>query len=36
VAVVAGWTVLVFPGLLVAFGYPLAHGVTHFSQRLPS
>jgi hypothetical protein len=33
---VAIWTVLVFVGLLAAFGYPLAHGVTHFSQRLPS
>jgi len=36
VAIVALWTVLVFTGLLAAFGYPLAHGVTHFSQRLPS
>ena len=36
VAVVAFWTVAVFAGLLAAFGYPLAHGVTHFSQRLPS
>jgi predicted PurR-regulated permease PerM len=36
VAIVAIWTVLVFVGLLAAFGYPLAHGVTHFSQRLPS
>ena len=36
VAVVAIWTVLVFAGLLAAFGYPLAHGVTHFSQGLPS
>ena len=35
VAVVATWTVLVFAGLLAAFGYPLAHGVTHFSQGLP-
>ena len=33
---VAAWTVLVFAGLLAAFGYPLAHGVTHFSQRLPA
>ena len=32
----AAWTVIVFTGLLAAFGYPLAHGVTHFSQRLPS
>jgi predicted PurR-regulated permease PerM len=36
VAVVAIGTVLVFAGLLVAFGYPLAHGVTHLSQGLPS
>jgi predicted PurR-regulated permease PerM len=36
VAIVALWTVLVFAGLLAAFGYPLAHGVTHFSQGLPS
>ena len=36
VAIVAIWTVLVFVGLLAAFGYPLANGVTHFSQRLPS
>ena len=36
VTLVAAWTVLVFAGLLAAFGYPLAHGVTHFSQRLPS
>ena len=35
VALVAAWTVAVFAGLLAAFGYPLAHGVTHFSQRLP-
>ena len=36
VAIVATWTVAVFIGLLVAFGYPLAHGVTHLSQGLPS
>jgi len=30
------WTALVFAGLLAAFGYPLVHGLTHFSQRLPS
>jgi len=36
VALVAAWMVLVFVGLLAAFGYPLAHGVTHFSQRLPT
>ena len=36
VAIVATWTVAVFIGLLAAFGYPLAHGVTHFSHGLPS
>jgi predicted PurR-regulated permease PerM len=36
VAVVTIWTVLVFVGLVAAFGYPLVHGLTHFSQRLPS
>ncbi len=36
VAVVATWAVVVFIGLLAAFGYPLVHGVTHFSHRLPS
>jgi predicted PurR-regulated permease PerM len=36
VAFVAIWTVLVFFGLLAAFGYPLAHGVTHFSHGLPA
>jgi predicted PurR-regulated permease PerM len=36
VAVVTIWTVLVFVGLVVAFGYPLVHGLTHFSQRLPA
>jgi hypothetical protein len=36
VAIVATWTVAVFAGLLAAFGYPLARGVTHFSQGLPS
>ena len=36
VAVVTIWTVLVLAGLVAAFGYPLVHGVTHFSQRLPS
>ena len=36
VAIVAIWTVAVFIGLLAAFGYPLARGVTHFSQGLPS
>jgi len=36
VAVVTIWTVLVFAGLVAAFSYPLVHGLTHFSQRLPS
>jgi len=36
VAIVVIWTVAVFIGLLVAFGYPLTHGLTHFSQQLPS
>jgi predicted PurR-regulated permease PerM len=36
VAIVVTWTLAVFIGLLVAFGYPLTHGVTHFSQQLPS
>ena len=36
VAVVTIWTVLVFGGLLAAFGYPLVHGVGHFSHQLPS
>jgi predicted PurR-regulated permease PerM len=36
VAVVTIWTVAVFIGLIVAFGYPLAHGVTHFTRGLPS
>jgi predicted PurR-regulated permease PerM len=36
VAVVTIWTVLAFGGLLAAFGYPLAHGLAHFSHQLPS
>jgi len=36
VALMAFWTVVVFAGLLTAFGYPLAHGVTPFSHGLPS
>jgi len=36
VAVVTIWTALVFFGLVAAFGYPLVHGVTHFSKGLPS
>jgi predicted PurR-regulated permease PerM len=36
VAVVAIWTVLVFGGLLAAFGYPLVNGLAHFSHQLPA
>jgi predicted PurR-regulated permease PerM len=36
VAVVAIWTVVVFMGLLAAFGYPLASALAHFSHGLPS
>jgi predicted PurR-regulated permease PerM len=36
VTIVVIWTLAVFIGLLAAFGYPLAHGVTHFSKGLPS
>src|SRR5215475_15980090 len=36
VAIVTIWAVVVFFGLLAAFGYPLVNGLTHFSQRLPS
>jgi predicted PurR-regulated permease PerM len=36
VAIVSLWTVVVFIGLLLAFGYPLARGVAHFSKGLPS
>jgi predicted PurR-regulated permease PerM len=36
VATVTIWTVLVFMGLVAAFGDPLVHGLTHFSQRLPT
>src|SRR5580704_10612207 len=36
VAIVSVWAVLVFAGLLAAFGYPLAHGLTHLSHQLPS
>ena len=36
VTIVTLWAVVVFVGLLAAFGYPLVHGLTHFSQRLPS
>ena len=36
VAVVTLWAVLVFLGLAVAFGYPLANGIGHLAQKLPS
>jgi predicted PurR-regulated permease PerM len=36
VAVVAIWAVLVFIGLLFAFGYPLVNGISHFAHQLPS
>jgi predicted PurR-regulated permease PerM len=36
VAVVTVWAVLVFLGLAAAFGYPLANGITHLAQKLPS
>jgi predicted PurR-regulated permease PerM len=36
VTVVIVWATLVFIGLLVAFGYPLTNGLTHFSHELPS
>src|SRR5499427_9797221 len=35
VAIVTFWAVLVFIGLALAFGWPLVHGVTHLSNRLP-
>jgi predicted PurR-regulated permease PerM len=36
VAIVTVWGVLVFVGLAVAFGYPLANGITHLANKLPS
>src|ERR1700733_2347153 len=36
VAILSVLAVLVFAGLLAAFGYPLAHGLTHFSHRRPA
>ncbi len=35
VAVVTFWGVLVFIGLSVAFGYPLANAITHLAEKLP-
>jgi predicted PurR-regulated permease PerM len=36
VTIVIIWTTAVFGCLLTAFGYPLVHGLTHFSAGLPS
>jgi len=35
VAIVTLWSVLVFAGLAVAFGYPLVNSLTHFANSLP-
>lgn len=35
VTLVVLWGVIVFIGLAVAFGYPLANGITHLAQALP-
>ncbi len=35
VAVVTIWSLLIFVGLAFAFGYPLVHSLTHFSNALP-
>jgi predicted PurR-regulated permease PerM len=35
VTVVTFWGVVVFVGLAVAFGYPLANGITHLAHALP-
>jgi predicted PurR-regulated permease PerM len=35
VAAVIIWGLLVFFGLALAFGYPLANGITHLAQNLP-
>src|SRR5262249_19907820 len=35
VTIVTVWALLIFVGLVVAFGYPLANGLTHLSHRLP-
>ena len=34
-AVVIVWGLLVFFGLALAFGYPLANGITHLADNLP-
>ena len=36
VTIVTFWSVLVFIGLAVAFGYPLVNGISHFAHKLPS
>src|SRR5258708_5560351 len=36
VAVVTLWALLVFVGLALAFGYPLANGIAHLANALPS
>ncbi len=36
VAIVTVWAVLIFLGLALAFGYPLANGIAHLVQDLPS
>ena len=36
VTAVAVWGLIVFLGLAIAFGYPLANGITHLAHDLPS
>jgi predicted PurR-regulated permease PerM len=36
VAIVTFWALLVFVGLAAAFGYPLANGINHLANQLPS
>jgi predicted PurR-regulated permease PerM len=36
VTIVTLWAIVIFVGLVVAFGYPLANGLTHLSHRLPA
>src|SRR6266498_2571789 len=36
VAIVTLWGLLVFAGLAIAFGYPLANGISHLADDLPS
>ena len=35
VAIVTLWAVLVFIGLVLAFGVPLANGISHLAERMP-